>query len=83
MGKTRSHQLIVSLVAGACVLILAIASKYFVARELDFVSQYGPVWILIAYDISSSEVKRTRRGTLYWSLAIAVATLAIVVVYAL
>ena len=28
MGKTRSHQLIVSLVAGACVLILAIASKY-------------------------------------------------------
>lgn len=82
MKKKLSDPVIVSLVAGVCILALAIVSKYFLDREMDFVSQYGPAWIYIAYTISKSEEKETPRGTLFWSLAIAIATLAIIVVYA-
>jgi len=83
MKKKLSEGLVVSLVTGACILALAIVSKYFLNREMDFISQYGPVWVYIAYVISDREDKDTPRGRLFWSLAIAIATLAIIVVYAL
>ena len=83
MKNKRSEGLVVSLVTGVCILALAIASKYFLDREMDFISQYGPVWVYIAYVISKGEEKETPRGTLFWSLATFLATLAIIVIYAL
>ncbi len=75
-----SDQLRASLVTAACVLALAIVSKYFIARELDFVSQYGPVWVYIAY-VGTEENKK--HSALLWSFVIVAATMGILVVYAL
>jgi len=83
MKKKLSEGLVVSLVAGVCILGLAIVSKYFLDREMDFISQYGPAWMYIAYTICKGEEKETPRGTLFWSLAISIVTLAIIVVYAI
>lgn len=75
--------LTVSLVTAVCILALAIVSKYFLDVELDFISQYGPVWIYIAYIIAKDEARRSQRSTLLWSATIIVATVAILVVYAI
>jgi len=73
----------VSLVAGICVLALAIISRYFLNAELDFVSQYGPVWIYIAYVIIRNKKEKTkvRNRPLFWSLAMIIATALILVLY--
>ena len=75
----------VSLVTAVCVLTLAIVSKYFIQTELDFVSQYGPVWIFIAYILTKDRTKRQRvcSSWLFWVLAEVVGTAAILVVYGL
>lgn len=80
---TRTEELTVSIVTAVCILALAVVSKYFLDVELDFVSQYGPVWIYIVYVIGKDEAKRSQRSTLFWSAAIIVATVAILVVYAI
>lgn len=78
-----SSEIKVSLVAGVCVLALAIISRYFLNAELDFVSQYGPVWIYITYVITRNkqEKPKARNRPLFWSLAIIIATALILVVY--
>lgn len=78
-----TDELTVSLVTGVCILALAIVSKYFLDVELDFISQYGPVWIYIAYIIAKDEARRSKRSTLFWSAAIVLATLAILALYAI
>ena len=73
----------VSLVAGICVLALAIISRYFLDAELDFVSQYGPVWIYIVYVITRNNKEKAKvcNRPLFWSLAIIIATALILIVY--
>ena len=75
--------LTVSLVTGVCILALAIVSKYFLDVELDFISQYGPVWVYIVYIIGKDEARRSKRNTLLGSLAIIFVTVAILAVYAI
>jgi len=75
-------ELTVSLVTGGCILVLAVVSKYFLDVELDFVSQYGPVWIYMVY-VAGDKARRSQRSTLLWSATIIVATLAILAVYAI
>lgn len=73
----------VSLVAAICVLALAIISKYSLNAELDFVSQYGPVWIYITYVITRNKEGKPNvcNRPLFWSLAMIIATALILVVY--
>jgi len=73
----------VSLVAAVCVLALAIISKYFLDVELDFVSQYGPVWIYITYVITRNKKEKPKvcNRPPFWSLAMIIATVLILVVY--
>ena len=73
----------VSLVAAICVLALAIISKYFLSVELDFVSQYGPVWIYIVYVITRNKKEKPEvcNRALFWSLSMIIATVLISVVY--
>jgi hypothetical protein len=77
-----TDDLTVSLVTGICILALAVVSKYFLDVELDFVSQYGPVWIYMVY-VAGDKAKRSQRSTVLWSATIVIATLAILVVYAI
>jgi hypothetical protein len=75
----------VSLVTAVCALALAVIPRYFLGVQLDFVSQYGPVWIFIVYVMSrgTSGKSKACRSPLFWSLAMIFATLAILAVYAL
>jgi len=77
-----TEELKVSLVTGACILVLAVVSKYFLDVELDFVSQYGPVWIYMVY-VAGDKAKRSQRSTVLWSATIVIATLAILAIYAI
>ena len=78
-----SSEIKVSLVAAICVLALAIISKYFLNAELDFMSQYGPVWIYISYVITRNKKEKSKayNQPLFWSLAMIIATILILVVY--
>lgn len=78
-----SDELKVSLVTAVCILALAVVSKA-LSLQLDFISQYGPVWVFIAYT-STKDVKKKSicSNALFWSLAIILVTLAILVVYAI
>ena len=74
----------VSLVTAVCILSLAIVSKNVLNVQLDFISLYGPVWIYIAYIITREKSKKAKScSPLFWSLAIIIATIAILVLYAL
>lgn len=79
-----SEETKVSLVAAVCILALAIISKNVLHVQLDFVSLYGPIWILMAYIATKGESKKSKCGTpLFWSLMMILVTSAILVVYAL
>ena len=75
----------ISLITATCILALAVISKNVLHVQLDFVSQYGPVWILMAYIGSKEKTKESKicGSFLFWSLAIILATLAILVLYAI
>jgi len=77
--------LAVSLVTGGCVLALTIIAKYGLNAELDFISQYAPVWVFSAY--LGTKHRRgqahTRSSTLFWILAIVAATAGVLAVHAL
>ena len=75
----------VSLVAAICILVLAIRSKYYLTAQLDFVSQYGPAWVLIAYVMTRDKTgkSKTCNSPILWALAIIIATLAILALYAI
>jgi len=75
----------VSLVTAVCILALAIVSKNVLNVQLDFITQYGPVWMLIAYLATKENAKKSKYccSPLFWSLAIILVTLAILVLYAI
>ena len=75
----------VSLVTAVCILALAIISKNILNVQFDLISQYGPVWMLIAYLATKGTNKKSKTcsSPLFWSLAIIFVTLAILVVYSL
>jgi len=75
----------VSLVTVACILALAIISKNVLHVQLDFISQYVPTWMVIAYIITREKTKKSKNSSspLFWSLAIILVTAAILILYAI
>jgi len=71
----------VSLVTALCILVLAVASKWILNVELDFVSQYAPVWVYIAYIISRNRDGESQTRPRFWSAAIVLVTVAVLAVY--
>jgi hypothetical protein len=69
----------VALVAAACLLIEAVIAKNVIEVELDFFSQFAPMWIFIAYLVSGL---RDRTSEIAFIAAIILATAAILVLYA-
>ena len=70
----------VSLVTAACLLIEAVIAKNVIDVELDFFSQFAPLWIFIAYIVSGL---RDRTSEIGFIAAIILATAAILVLYAI
>lgn len=85
MSTKLSSDLKVSLVTAICILVLAVVAKKVLNVELDFISQYGPVWLYIVYIITRDKQKESKvcSSPLFWSLAIIFATLAILALYAI
>jgi hypothetical protein len=79
-GRFRDPQLRVGLVTAACLVVEAVVAKNVIDVELDFVSQFAPMWIYIAYLASGV---RDRASEIAFVAAIVVATAAVLVLYAL
>jgi hypothetical protein len=69
----------VAFVAAACVLVEAVIAKNVIDVELDFFSQFAPLWIFIAYLVSGL---RDRTSEIAFIAVIILATAAILVLYA-
>jgi len=72
-------QVVVSLVAAACLLVEAVIAKNVIDVELDFFSQLAPMWIFVAYMVSGL---RDRTSQIAFIAVIILATAAILVLYA-
>ena len=77
--QVRDPQVVVSLVAAACLLVEAVIAKNVIGVELGFFSQLAPMWILIAYLVSGL---RDRTSEIAFIVVIILATAAILVLYA-
>ncbi|MCD6590592.1 MAG: hypothetical protein J7K72_01325 [Candidatus Aenigmarchaeota archaeon] len=79
-----SNEVKISLIAVICILVLTIISKNILHVQLDFISQYGPLWVYIVYIISRDKTRQSKicSNPLSWSLAIIFVTLAILALYA-
>ena len=80
-----AEEMILSLVTAACVLALAVVSKWLLAQPLDLVVQFTPIWVFCAYLATHERKGKTKPGrrTLGWSALIIVLTAAVALVYAL
>ncbi len=76
----REPEVMVSLVTGACLLVEAVIAKNVIDVELDFFSQFVPMWIFIAYLVSGL---RDRRSEIAFTAVIILATAAVLVLYAI
>ena len=72
----------VSLVTAACVLGLAVLSRWFLASPLDFVAQFAPIWLYVPYLATRGRKagSEPRGSALAWSALIIVITVAVAVV---
>ena len=77
--EIREPEVMVSLVAGACLLVEAVIAKNVIDVELDFFSQFLPMWIFIAYLVSGL---RDRTSEIAFIAVIILATAAVLVLYA-
>ena len=77
--QIRDPQVTVSLVAAACLLVEAIVAKNVIEVELGFFSQFVPMWIFIVYLVSGL---RDRTSEIAFSAMIVLATVAVLVLYA-
>ena len=72
----------VALVTAACIIAMAI-QKNVLNLQLDFVSQYVPTLMFIAYILTSRQAKKVKHSAVYWSAAIVAVTAAILVIYSM
>ena len=77
--QIRDPGVVVSLVAAACLLVEAVIAKNVIDVELDFFSQFAPMWIFVAYLVSGL---RDRASEIAFIVAIILATAAVLVLYA-
>jgi hypothetical protein len=77
--QIRDPQVMVALVAAACLLVEAVIAKNVIEVQLDFFSQFAPMWIFVAYLVSGL---RDRRSEIVFIAVIILATVAILVLYA-
>jgi hypothetical protein len=73
-----------SLVTAVCVVALAVVAKWGLARQLDFVSRFAPIWVYVAYLATRDKRANSKPpGTvLGWSAVMIVITIAVALVYA-
>jgi hypothetical protein len=73
-------QVRVALVTAACLVVEAVVAKNVIDVDLDFISQFAPFWVFIAYLVSGL---RDRVSEISFMVAIVATTVAVLVLYAL
>ena len=83
MNMKLANEIKVSLVTVVCILALAVISKNILHIRMDFISRYAPIWMFVVYIITREKAKASKicGSSLFWSIAIVLITLAILVVY--
>ena len=69
----------VAWVTAVCLVLEAVIAKNVLDAELDFISQFAPFWVFIAYLVSGL---RDRVSEISFIAAIVVTTVAVLVLYA-
>lgn len=77
--RFNDPQVRVALVAAVCLLAQAVIAKNILDVELDFFSQFAPMWVFLAYSLSGS---RDPRSEIAFIAVIILVTVAILVLYA-
>lgn len=77
--QIRDPLVTVALVAAACLLVEAVIARNVIDGELDFFSQFAPLWIFIAYLVSGLH---DRTSEIAFIAVIILATAANLVLYA-
>jgi hypothetical protein len=77
--QIREPQVVVSLVAAACLLAEAVIAKNVIDVELDVFSQFVPMWLFIVYLVSGLS---DRTSAIAFITVIVLATAAVLVLYA-
>lgn len=65
-----------------CMFVNAVAFKNILHVQPDFLTSYGPFWVLLIYVISKDYMKDSDRNPLYWGMAIIFVTIATIILYA-
>jgi hypothetical protein len=68
----------VALVTAVCLILEAVIAKNVIDVELDFFSQFVPLWVFIAYMVSGL---RDRVSELAFMAAVVATTVAVLVLY--
>ena len=70
----------IALLAAAALLVEAVVAKNVLDVRLDFISQFAALWVLLAFQVSGH---RDRLAEVTAAVAIVLATVAVLVVYAI
>lgn len=79
-GLLESPQLRVALLTAAALLVEVAVAKNVLDVELNFFSMLAPFWVFTAYQVSG---RRDRTSEIVASIAVVLATAAVLLVYAL
>ena len=83
MSMKLANEIKVSLVTVVCILALAVISKNILHVQMDFISQYASIWMFVIITREKAKSSKICGSPLFWSTAIVLITLAILVVYAI
>lgn len=78
-SRIREPEVGVAVVAALCLVVEAVVAKNVLDVELDVFSQFAPMWIYVAYQVSGL---RTRASETGFVVATILATAAVLVLYA-
>lgn len=73
-------QVRVALVAAVCLIVEAVIAKNVIDAELDFISQFAPFWVFIAFLVSGL---RDRASEISFMAVTVLTTVAVLILYAL
>jgi hypothetical protein len=79
-AAVRDPKVRIALLAAVALLVEAAVAKNILDVRLDFISQFAPLWVFIAFQVSG---RRDRLAEITAGVAVVVATVAVLVVYAI
>jgi len=61
MSMKLANEIKISLVTVVCILALTVISKNILHVQMDFISQYAPIWMFVVYIITRERKQRHQK----------------------